>query len=410
MKLNKKQYIANYFTSFSCIGSDCEDHCCSDWQIYVDKEHYDWYQTDSFNRSCSLPNQFVKKIIEDESTEQAYGVIELNEKGNCPCLTKENLCQIHLSCGIKGLPNVCRSYPREIIQVNEEQFELGDLSCPEVTRSVLFSKSMPNFEKHVHTETYQQPPAKEYQVNKNIYQQIHQNILYILQQRQYPLAKRLLLIGSWIEVFTVVTQKEKKGMRKGIKIAEREIEKQKHLQMPSSFHTDLSFWIPVIRDMYHHTEITSRTDKRFKNCLEHWKQGMKIENESVEVSKYQRNFREAYQEKYKPFLQENTYILENYCAYYFLKHLFPYPPKSLSIQYMFFVIEFSLISHLLIGISASTGGLNPEIITQFFQSYTKIHQHSSSSKSIHLNIHNEIQKKHKTYINCLSFFLGVLQK
>ncbi|MCR6789929.1 MULTISPECIES: flagellin lysine-N-methylase [Bacillus cereus group] len=406
MKSNPKQYIANYFTSFSCIGPDCEDHCCSNWTIYVDKEHYDWYQTDLFAPSCSVPKQFVKKNKEPERTEQQYGIIELNDKGNCPCLTEGKLCQIHISYGLKGLPNVCRSYPRETIHVNGDQFEIGDLSCPEVTRLVLYSEELPTFKQHLHTEASQLSPAKEYQINKNTYQQIQQNIFHILQQRQYPLVKRLLIIGVWMEVFTVVTQKETRGIQKGFKIAEREIQKYKHLQAPSNFRTDLLFWIPIIRDMYHHTDTNSRTGKRFIDCLEHWKEGMKIRDGAVEILEYNKNFKTAYQKKYIPFLHENTYVLENYCAYYFQKNLFPYPPSSISLQYMLFIIEFSLFSHLLIGIAASSGGLHAEILIQLVQSYTKLVHHNPAYTSMLIDIHNSIHKKYKTYTNCLSFLLG----
>ena len=32
------------FDNFECIGSECEDHCCRDWSITIDKDTYDKYK------------------------------------------------------------------------------------------------------------------------------------------------------------------------------------------------------------------------------------------------------------------------------------------------------------------------------------------------------------------------------
>ncbi len=29
-----------YMTRFSCIGNECEEHCCKSWKVYVDEDHY----------------------------------------------------------------------------------------------------------------------------------------------------------------------------------------------------------------------------------------------------------------------------------------------------------------------------------------------------------------------------------
>ena len=29
------------FSGFSCLGGECEDTCCQNWEIKIDKRHYD---------------------------------------------------------------------------------------------------------------------------------------------------------------------------------------------------------------------------------------------------------------------------------------------------------------------------------------------------------------------------------
>ena len=32
------------FNNFECIGNLCEDHCCREWSISIDKSTYDNYE------------------------------------------------------------------------------------------------------------------------------------------------------------------------------------------------------------------------------------------------------------------------------------------------------------------------------------------------------------------------------
>lgn len=37
----KRQQVlsVDYFDKFECIGNKCEDHCCKNWSITIDKKH-----------------------------------------------------------------------------------------------------------------------------------------------------------------------------------------------------------------------------------------------------------------------------------------------------------------------------------------------------------------------------------
>ncbi len=37
--------VPRYMHQFSCIGSECEDTCCTTWDVYVDKKGYMKLQT-----------------------------------------------------------------------------------------------------------------------------------------------------------------------------------------------------------------------------------------------------------------------------------------------------------------------------------------------------------------------------
>ena len=37
--------VPDYFSEFSCIAGDCKDSCCLGWEIDIDEDSYEYYQT-----------------------------------------------------------------------------------------------------------------------------------------------------------------------------------------------------------------------------------------------------------------------------------------------------------------------------------------------------------------------------
>lgn len=72
----------SYLYKFSCIGSDCEDTCCSGWKIIVDQESYKKYQKSSIKEEKELLTS-LKKNTKNPSNEY-YAEIVLNDDSCCP--------------------------------------------------------------------------------------------------------------------------------------------------------------------------------------------------------------------------------------------------------------------------------------------------------------------------------------
>lgn len=65
---------------------------------------------------------------------------------------------------------------------------------------------------------------------------------------------------------------------------------------------------------------------------------------------------------YNPRIKSLEYIFENYCMYYFMKHLFPYKFPDISMNFLQFIMNFSVIKFILIGILACSQNLSEDII------------------------------------------------
>ncbi|HEN3645972.1 TPA: flagellin lysine-N-methylase, partial [Yersinia enterocolitica] len=120
---------------FSCVGSACRDHCCNGWGISIDKDTYRKYKN---SQNQNIRKIAIKNIDVHRTSEADWARIRLDKDGNCPYLDEARLCEVHKCLGGDALSKTCSSYPRSSHQYKTETFNTLTLSCPEVTRLVLF--------------------------------------------------------------------------------------------------------------------------------------------------------------------------------------------------------------------------------------------------------------------------------
>jgi len=196
-RLQPKSYHA-----FRCVGAEREDTCCIGWNVNVDKRTYDAYQ------SCQDPTlgprlrELVVINIGGKSDDD-YARIALTSEG-CPFL-KEQLCSIHRTLGEAYLSNMCATYPR-ILNVVDDVLERSlDLACPEAARIVLTNPSPMEFDQEVglgpHAALYPLIQTTEGNSRKpyRYFHDIRDFIIELLQHREDPLWKRLVILGSFCD-------------------------------------------------------------------------------------------------------------------------------------------------------------------------------------------------------------------
>ena len=120
----------DYNRRFHCLGGDCPDTCCRDWEIVVDGETRKDYQT----APAGLRERLADSLVPDEEGEMCF---RLREDGFCVLLTPEGLCAIQRDWGEEHLCAHCVAYPR----FTEEYGCLTEtalaVSCPEAARLLL---------------------------------------------------------------------------------------------------------------------------------------------------------------------------------------------------------------------------------------------------------------------------------
>lgn len=140
MSLSYKTF--NYFSEFSCLGGECEDTCCKDWEIRFDQPHYELLKETVSKSGGEQAEKFCRYIkVNDGETasEHNFAQLKLKEDGSCPFLLADGWCELHQKFGENPLSNICAFFPR-VLSRHGDVIELsGALSCPEMVRKCLFA-------------------------------------------------------------------------------------------------------------------------------------------------------------------------------------------------------------------------------------------------------------------------------
>lgn len=129
-----------WFSEFSCLGQDCPDTCCRDWEIKVDARHYVKLK-ELISVTPELQTGMDSLVKNDHAVtgDHDYARIKMRYDGYCAFLDEMKLCRIHAAHGIDCLGNVCAMFPR-ILNRHDDVIEMsGALSCPEVVRLCITS-------------------------------------------------------------------------------------------------------------------------------------------------------------------------------------------------------------------------------------------------------------------------------
>ena len=125
-----KLYAPKYYERFACIADRCKHSCCIGWEIDVDDDTYEKYQ--------SLQGGYGETIKESiDSTDTPH--FRLCEGDRCPHLNEKGLCNIILNLGEDCLCSICHLHPR-FFNYTSRGKEVGlGLSCEEACRIILSS-------------------------------------------------------------------------------------------------------------------------------------------------------------------------------------------------------------------------------------------------------------------------------
>jgi len=125
------QYVfPDYYKDFKCIKGDCSHNCCIGWEIDIDPDTMEYY--DSVDGEMG---QRLKKYI--DRTQTPHFILSENER--CPFLNSNNLCDIIIELDKEHLCSICSDHPRFRNEL-PGRIETGIGLCCEAAAAIIIGK------------------------------------------------------------------------------------------------------------------------------------------------------------------------------------------------------------------------------------------------------------------------------
>ena len=191
----------HYFKQFKCIGGECEDHCCKEWHVNIDKNSYEKYKAID---NVIWREKLLSNIKIDENNKAGMKL----PVGGCSLLTKEGMCNLQLELGEGYLCDTCKAYPRVAAYIDNRLEKSLSLSCAEAARIALLNEAPMTFE--INYETKEKNEMAGIKI-KNSYESwtklswkkyfwpLREFIIDLMQYREVSLEKRLMILGVFCD-------------------------------------------------------------------------------------------------------------------------------------------------------------------------------------------------------------------
>ena len=339
------------FDKFECIGSECEDHCCRDWSITIDKATYDNYKKEE--------NEEFKKIFEyavskrKYATKYNYAIMHLNMYGECLFLDDKNLCSIYRMLGPENMCHTCKVYPRYSVKVDDILQKTLSLSCPEACRKVLLRKNPIEFNLVEIEGVNTAVASASFEFNqkgcysKDTFLELRSFAIGLLQNRDYTIEERLIILGLFIEDIKGQYEKNILSMMDKYK---SNIAMQNYKGIVNNIDTKNMLDTEIKYGIKTYLKVISKfSSVKLKENMLNISEGFNIgENNDFET------FKEGYlnikNEYYKPFIEKYEYFFENYLVNYVFKNMLMYSKKNILKDYAEMIMYYSMIKFAIIGV------------------------------------------------------------
>ena len=195
MQEDQQYLVPDYYPHFRCKQGACRTPCCEGWPISFSMQ--DYFRLLSVPCSAELRRKLDGAMhLCDHPTPEHYAQISPRWDGQCPLHRPDGLCQMHAELGEEMLSAVCRMYPRGVRTGENKEASCAN-SCEAVVGMLLDREAPLRFipcpVQHCLPDA---PPRVHHFHTGGREQEIRLWLIAQLQRREYPLPRRMLLLGE----------------------------------------------------------------------------------------------------------------------------------------------------------------------------------------------------------------------
>lgn len=364
---------------FQCIGSQCEDTCCTGWRVDIDKKTFKYYrQTTSPILSERLK---AVKRVRTETTETNYGRIELiPETGACPMI-EDQLCSIQKELGEDKLSNTCFTYPRTAVDAGGFYQQALTLSCPEAARLALLATDAFEFSQtqaHIRPATIEKLQPRLGLSTEQI-NEVRFFCIQLIRTEGFELWQKIALVGLFCETLTEALKTNNPNRITEIMATTQELMASRQLsELFESLQPNYEIQA-ITFAMLWDSKTRSRTSAHQDKVNKAVAAGLGADAETGDVSaeqliqKYTNGVKKLPQA-----LKEAPLFLENYIVNEMWRETFPYGSEKPFDHYLRLVIRFGLVRFMLAAQCSQEDELpDLNLLAQTVQTFCRRYQHDT---------------------------------
>lgn len=368
-----------YVKKFMCIADKCKDSCCTGWKVDIDKKTYKKYRNLQRNELSDKLHKYVTRNRSSNNSDSNYAKIKLVD-GKCPFLNEKSLCNIQSELGAECLSCVCKTYPRLINNVDGIIEKSLSVSCPEAARLMLLEESKMEFDEYfedgevrVNQSVFNTQSNK---LNKHFWN-LRIFIISLLQNRLYTIEYRMIILGIFCGTVQKAIDEHKTDDIPGIiENYQGYVENNVFSQMIDEVPANYMVQFRLIKEIIDKKIVMGVTSEKFINYFKELLISLNCES-GVTVEEVINNYKNAIKSYYEPFMNKNSYIIENYLVNYVFVKLFPLNEgKNVFDDYMMLVINYSFIKMMLLGRALYNEKITIDMAVDLIQIFSKTVEHN----------------------------------
>jgi len=358
--------------------------------VVVDKTTFDKY------RQCSDPvfQPLFQELITINSfpTPANYARIKLNGD-RCPFLS-EKLCSIQKHLGEDHLSHTCATFPRNIHDFLGTIERSLDLSCPEAARLALTDPRPIRFQL---SETDMAPASRDGVSAINAKTpgaasdswETRDLVISILQNRRYPLSKRLIFVAQLCDLLTGISKAGEQEQTFGVLHEFRDrIESGRVEEALDAQATDQPLQLGLFLELINARIRIDFVPQRYLDLFQEFASGIQLQG-GCDWNQLIFRYAQACRQYYMPFMDQHEYLLENYLVSYAFRTVFPFawPSGSLAAEcnpdpaerYMVMASYYSITKTVMIGVSGKyKSDFGIDHVVRCIQSSSRLLEHCIS--------------------------------
>jgi lysine-N-methylase len=317
-----------YAAAFHCIGPDCEDHCCGEWEIPVDKVTYEKYREFPAEGLGAIVSQLV--TITPDAPIEMYAQIHKAPSGCCAFFGEDHLCKIQKQYGPALLSATCSIYPRSLSRVADTLEGALSLSCPEAARNILLDPGFIYETKNLleggfrtdNVFRLETSAGESHLKPSEHYLEIRSFILSVLRNRAHPLWKRLLLIGFFCKRMDDIAATKECSVAEVIGNYSVAAENEAFWSSADNVPREPLHKVQFARDLTAE-RVHFGASTRFLEVSSAFAACVGVLDRPL-VKSDLGTFRHTQETYLRPYLEAHPHILENFLTNYIFQNLFPF--------------------------------------------------------------------------------------